>query len=136
MTLSKCWKYLINDHYNPDATFKAMHRLDCTMAACLDVEVISYGLHHLGGCLAIHGYILFLDDKDKTMVNELLPDFDLQYIDYINYIAQFCEFLHKYCVFVKLGMGSWQEENNLITFDVYWHYINPATNGCFQLTEL
>ena len=126
--MSMCWQFHIDDNDDHNNIAKGMHQLEFTMAACEEVGEIFYGFCHLGGSVAIQGYILFYGQKDKTMVKAMLPDFQVTMMDYIFDSARFMGYLQCHCVFVKLGSLDLDVDVHPIKFDVHWHYIDPATN--------
>ena len=78
--------------------------------------------------MAIEGSIFFEVQKDLTMVEEFLPDFNFKKSTYFenNGLYEYLKY-HAVCIEMWWTHFDWQM-NTEMTLDVEWHHVNPETN--------
>lgn len=98
-----------------------------------DVVSICYGLRHVGGHMAIQGYIEFAEEKHASIVHGLLPDMNVAAMTDLNRdMNTVYHFLKENAVFVKQWwLPTDPNDEADMHFQVEWHHVDPSSNEHF-----
>ena len=126
--MSRTFHFFIHARNNQMVIYEAQYKLDVTMTNHDEVGCIIYGLHCVGGSMAIHGYIYFEVEKELTMVEELLPGFNVRKsTNYENNSLYVFLKYHAICIKTWWTHFDW-EMNPHMVLDVEWHHVIPETD--------
>ena len=104
---------------------EAQFILDVTMANNEAVSRITYALRSNTASMAIEGFIWFQGAKELTMVEELLPQFNVRISTMYENEALY-DFLKHHSIYIKFWFiddDTWE-----MTLETLWHHVNPVTN--------